>query len=315
MTTAKRTIAINQYDSFAIALTSLWVAFILDSRHGLGTLLYLKCSITPFIFMLLNMIGVGFLLMVDAECIFILRTIAVWERERRFMVFKIINMIAVLLPIDICFFQDIVPSMGECSIPGGIIYLDMKARSSVIAMYCLLAFELLALVLYRGFESHGGWKIKTRLMRGLICSFGSCPDHSWMHTYLLNGTAFSLGVILATIFLPFSVRHMIAEFVQSCLEEAVVINWTAGLRSLLYLSWSHKCTGTSGIRIVFLLVTMEWISLSQRSWQQPQMLWQTGGRLKESYYFNYVPTCYGLLRGFESIKYVFGMQLTGSVQP
>ncbi|KAG1819926.1 hypothetical protein EV424DRAFT_1616975 [Suillus variegatus] len=153
----------------------LWskVAFILDSRHGLGTLLYLKCSITPFIFMLLNMIGVGFLLMVDAECIFILRTIAVWERERRFMVFKIINMIAILLLIVVCFFQDIVPSMGECSIPGGIIYLDMKARSSVIAVYCLLAFgefELLALVLYRGFESHGGWKIENRLLSLLVSS-------------------------------------------------------------------------------------------------------------------------------------------------
>ncbi|KAG2107443.1 uncharacterized protein F5147DRAFT_205602 [Suillus discolor] len=221
---------------YYVALTSLWtydcilcmpdsVAFILDSRHGLGTLLYLKCSITPFVFMLLNMIVtflprgsstlcrwiyianicVGFLLMVDAECIFILRTIAVWERERRFMVFKIINMIAILLPIVVCFFQDIVPSMGECSIPGGIIHLDTKARSSVIAVYSLLAFgefELLALVLYRGFESHGGWKIENRLMRGLM-------RHNLL--YFSCSFAFSLGVILATIFLPFSAIHMIAE--------------------------------------------------------------------------------------------------------
>ncbi|KAG2049284.1 hypothetical protein BDR06DRAFT_961629 [Suillus hirtellus] len=114
-------------------------------------------------------------------------------------------MIVILLPIVVCFFQDIVPSMGECSIPGGILYLDTKARSSVIAVYCLLAFgefELLALVLYRGFESHGGWKIENRLMRGLM-------QHNLL--YFSCSFAFSLGVILATIFLPFSVIHMIAE--------------------------------------------------------------------------------------------------------
>ncbi|KAG1775202.1 hypothetical protein EV702DRAFT_1119332 [Suillus placidus] len=161
--------------------------------------------------------------MFSAECIFILREFAVWERVRRFVVFKIIVIIAHLIPIIVCF-QEFIPSLEECSIPGGVGYVDTKARSSVIAVYCLLVageLEILVWVLYRAFKNHGGWKIENRLMRGLVhhnllyfsCSFGSCPNHSRIYIYLLNDTAFSLGVILATIFLPFLVVHMIAEFV------------------------------------------------------------------------------------------------------
>ncbi|KAG2341840.1 hypothetical protein BDR05DRAFT_990764 [Suillus weaverae] len=212
---------------YYVALTSLWtydcilcmpdsVAFILDSRCGLGMVFYLACSHLPSAFMLLNMlltflprgsytlcrwiyitnICAGFLSMFSAECIFILRAFAVWQRERRFVVLKIIIIIAHLIPIIVCF-QEFIPSLEECSFPGGVGYVDTKARSLVIAVYCLLVvgeLEILACVLYRAFESHGGWKIENRLMRGLVhhnllyfsCSFGSCPN---------------LGVILATIFL------------------------------------------------------------------------------------------------------------------
>ncbi|KAG2141172.1 uncharacterized protein EDB93DRAFT_1160361 [Suillus bovinus] len=221
---------------YYVALTSFWiydfilcipdsVAFILDSRRGLGTLIYLKCSLYPSVFMLLNMlvtflpsgsytlcrwiyitnIFVGFMTMLYAECIFILRKIAVWERERNFMVFTIINIIAIVLPIVVCFFQEIVPSMGDCPIPGGVRYVDTKAKYSVIAVYCLLVvgeLELLLFVLYRAFKSHGGWKIKNRLMRSLM-------HHNLL--YFICSFAFSLGVILAAIFLPFLVLHMIAE--------------------------------------------------------------------------------------------------------
>ncbi|KAG2107478.1 uncharacterized protein F5147DRAFT_761299 [Suillus discolor] len=111
------------------ALTSLWVAFILDSRCGLGTVFYLACSLSPFVFMLLNMLG-----------IFILRTMAVWERDKRFVVFKIINIMAYLTPIFVFFFQKFIPSMDieECLIPGGIEFANTKERSTVIVVYCLL---------------------------------------------------------------------------------------------------------------------------------------------------------------------------------
>ncbi|KAG1872159.1 hypothetical protein F4604DRAFT_788056 [Suillus subluteus] len=120
------------------------------------------------------------------------------------MVFKIINVIAYLIPILVCFLE-FIPSVGECSIPGGVGYLDTKAKSSVIAVYCLLVageLEILVFVLYRAFESHGGWKIENRLMRGLI-------HHNLL--YFSCSFAFSLCVILATVFLPFPVVHMIAE--------------------------------------------------------------------------------------------------------
>ncbi|KAG2049279.1 hypothetical protein BDR06DRAFT_715856 [Suillus hirtellus] len=42
------------------------VAFILDSRYGLGTVFYFTCSLCPSIFMLLNMLGEHWI------CIFIL---------------------------------------------------------------------------------------------------------------------------------------------------------------------------------------------------------------------------------------------------
>lgn len=220
---------------YYVALTSLWtydciicmpdsVAFILDSRCGLGTVFYLSCSYLPSVFMLLNMlltllphgsytlcrfiyiinICVGFLSMFSAECIFILRTFAVWERERRFAVFKIINVTAYLIPIFVCF-AEFIPSVGECSIPGGIGYVDTKARSIVIAVYSLLVIgelETLVFVLYRTFRSHGGWKTKNRLIRGLV-------HHNLL--YFSCSFAFSLGIILATTFFPFPVMHMIAE--------------------------------------------------------------------------------------------------------
>ncbi|KAG2130678.1 hypothetical protein DEU56DRAFT_982031 [Suillus clintonianus] len=146
----------------------------------------------------------GFLSMFSGECIFILRTLAVWEQDRRFVVFKIINIIAYLVPI-IVLFSEFEVSAGECSIPGGIGYVNTRGRSSVIAVYCLLMLaelEILLRVLYRAFESHGGWRIENRLMRGLV-----------HHNLLYCGCsfAFSLGVVLATVYLPFPVVHVIAE--------------------------------------------------------------------------------------------------------
>ncbi|KAG2049280.1 hypothetical protein BDR06DRAFT_715868 [Suillus hirtellus] len=151
--------------------------------------------------------------MFSAEWIFMLRTMAVWERDKRFVVLKIINMMVYLTPIFVFFFQKFIPSMGECLIPWGIEYANTKVRSTVIVVYCVLVvgglgrylelelkYELeltaclsmhtlsdtLVCVLYRTFKSHGGWKIENRLVRSLVhhnllyfsCNFGSCPNHS-----------------------------------------------------------------------------------------------------------------------------------------
>ncbi|KAG1787096.1 uncharacterized protein HD556DRAFT_1411274 [Suillus plorans] len=138
----------------------------------------------------------GFLSMFSAEWIFMLRTMAVWERDKRFVVLKIINMMVYLIPIFVFFFQEFIPSMGECLIPGGIEYANTKERSTVIVVYCLLVvggLDTLVCVLYRTFKSHGGWNIENRLVRGLV-------HHNLL--YFSCSFAFSLGVILATIFLP-----------------------------------------------------------------------------------------------------------------
>lgn len=83
--------------------------------------------------------------------------------------------------------------------------MDTKARFSVVAVYLLLPvgeLEILVFVLYRAYKSHGSWKIENRLMRGLV-------HHNFL--YFCCSFAFSLGIILATVFLPFPVMHMIAE--------------------------------------------------------------------------------------------------------
>ena len=105
-----------------------------------------------------------------------------------------------------------------------------------------------------------------------------------LHAYLLNDTAVSLGVIFTTIFscsksmctfeaapLTFPITHMVAECILT--SEVMVTYSTTNIRSLFKLSWSHECTGTSGSHTVFLVASTERISLSQRSWQQPLILY------------------------------------------
>lgn len=72
--------------------------------------------------------------------------------------------------------------------------------------------EILFFLIYPAVKGHGGWDIDNRLMRGLLqhnlmyfsCSFGwflHITKHL-MHVYYV--IAFTLGVILTTIFLPVS---------------------------------------------------------------------------------------------------------------
>lgn len=109
-----------------VALTALWlydyilcipdaVEFIVESRWGLGMFLYLACSHLPFVFLSLNMLEVFppdaplplqvchsydvansyvlLLTMFFAECIFILRAFAVWERKRQLAIIAVVSII------------------------------------------------------------------------------------------------------------------------------------------------------------------------------------------------------------------------------
>jgi hypothetical protein len=72
--------------------------------------------------------------------------------------------------------------------------------------------EILAFLFYRALKGHGGWETDNRLMRGLMqhnlmyfsCSFGWLLHITKHLLHIHYVTAFTLGVILTTIFLPVS---------------------------------------------------------------------------------------------------------------
>ncbi|KAG0705661.1 hypothetical protein DFH29DRAFT_1067281 [Suillus ampliporus] len=214
------------------ALLRLNVEFIAESRWGLGTFLYLACSHLPFAYLLLDMlivfqpdapfplcrsyiiatVYIELLIMICAECIFLFRAYAVWERERWPAVFAIVTLIVYLVPIIVCL-QKITSSLsGKCWIPGAVGYLDMEIRSRLYVVYCLLAvaeLHVLLFLLYPIAKDYGGWESNNRLARGLML-------HNLL--YCGCGFAFSLSVVLTTIFLPFPVAHLVTQFVHSHLR-------------------------------------------------------------------------------------------------
>ncbi|OAX31881.1 hypothetical protein K503DRAFT_860574, partial [Rhizopogon vinicolor AM-OR11-026] len=146
---------------------------------------------------------VGFMAMFAAECIFIVRAYAVWEKKLK--TFTAISIIAYMTPITICFQQMTSSVSGECRIPGVIEHLGTMASSRWTAVYCLLVvaeFEILLLLVYRAVKSCG-WRIENRLMRDLV------QDNL---LYFCCGFVFSFCVILSMKFLPFPVAHIVLEF-------------------------------------------------------------------------------------------------------
>ncbi|KAG1821126.1 uncharacterized protein BJ212DRAFT_1337769 [Suillus subaureus] len=213
-----------------VALVTLWVydyilclpdaiTFLADSRWGLSTFLYLTCSHLPPVFMLLNMLGecplcrsyniantyVGTVLMICAECIFAVRAYAVWERGRWFAAVEIFAVFAYVASITVSLQQFNSRVSEPCWIPGISGYLDTETSTRIYVAFGLLAvaeLQTLLLLLYRVSKDRGGWGIDNRLMRGLM------KDNL---LYCGSGFAFSVSVILTTIFVPFPVGHMLAE--------------------------------------------------------------------------------------------------------
>ncbi|KAG1833119.1 hypothetical protein EV424DRAFT_1533252 [Suillus variegatus] len=214
-----------------VALTVLWIECIVESQWGLATLFYLACSHLPFVFVSLDMltlfrpdapyplcrsyeiVNIWALSTLFAECIFILRAFAVWERGRWYAIFTIISIIAYLVPIFI-YIREVWSVSGECWIPGAFGYLDTLSKN-VYVVYSLLALaelEILLFLLYRAVKGHDGWKIHNRLIRGLL---------QQNLLYFSCSIALGLGVILTTFYLPFAFAHVVAEY-QVVLQSIMV---------------------------------------------------------------------------------------------
>ncbi|KAG1748175.1 hypothetical protein EDB19DRAFT_247989 [Suillus lakei] len=199
-----------------VALVSLWlydyilclpdaVTFLVESRWGLGTFLYLTCSHLPFAFLILNMLDVGILTVVCAESIFILRAYAVWERKRWIAACAVLSTIAYLVPGTVCLHEFNLSVSEPCWIPGVSGYPDTETSIKISVAFGLLIvaeLQILLFLLYRTVKSHGGWRIDNRLMLSLL-------RHNLL--YCACGFGFSLSVILTAIFLPFPVEHMLAQ--------------------------------------------------------------------------------------------------------
>ncbi|KAG2140083.1 hypothetical protein DEU56DRAFT_798533 [Suillus clintonianus] len=157
---------------------------------------------------------IGFLVILCAECIFVLRSIAVWERKRLVMALQFSSIIVYTVLVIMCFKQYSSAS-GECRIFGFVEYLDTKTSTPLIVVYCLAIvaqLQILLLVLYRAVKSRGDRGIGNRLMLGLV------RDNL---LYFVCSFPLNLGMILAIIFLPSPAAHLISEF--STILQAVLV--------------------------------------------------------------------------------------------
>lgn len=148
---------------------------------------------------------VGTMSMVCAECIFVIRAYAVWEQGRWFAAVEIFAVIAYVVPITVSLQQFNSRVSEPCWVPGISGYLDTETSTRIFIAFGLLAIaeiQTLLLLLYRVIKSQGGWGVDNRLMRGLM------KDNL---LYCGCGFAFSVSIIITTIFFPFPVGHMLAE--------------------------------------------------------------------------------------------------------
>ncbi|OJA17356.1 hypothetical protein AZE42_09592 [Rhizopogon vesiculosus] len=221
-----------------VALSSLWVydfilcipesvAYLVESQWGLSTWPYLACRHLPFAFVLLNMLNVfhpdalpslcrsyiiantyiGYLIIFCAECIFIVRANVVWENK--LVVFTIISIMAYLVPITICF-QEIISSTS------GVWTSDYSPAQAQLFTYDRNR-RMLDPRDYRISGQGGKIQIDSCVLLANGCRVGF---NKYPHS-LLNITVSSLSVILAIVFLPFPVAHIVAEF-QVVLQTVLV---------------------------------------------------------------------------------------------
>jgi hypothetical protein len=253
-----------------VALVTVWVydyilclpdavAFIADSRWGLSTLLYLTCSHLPLALMLLNMLVVfqpdipihlcrsyniantyvGTVSMVCAECIFVIRAYAVWERGRWFATVETFAVFAYVVPITVSMQQFNSRVSEPCWTPGITGYLDAETSTRIYVAFGLLAMaelQTLLLLLYRASKGRGGWGMDNRLMRSLM------KDNL---LYCGCGLAFSVSIILSTNFFPFPVGHLLMEclvVVQALLVTRMHRGFWGSERAFYYIATDISLT-------------------------------------------------------------------------
>ncbi|KAG1847307.1 hypothetical protein DFJ58DRAFT_730186 [Suillus subalutaceus] len=155
-------------------------------------------------------LDIGFLTIFFAECIFVLRALAVYHRDRKWVVFMTIFVIVHLVPMIVCFYKFASLLSGECSIPGFIRYVDTKEKILVLVMYILLAsgeLGILLFLLHRTVDFRSsGWKIDNRLKRGLL-------HHNLL--YFGWSCAFFAGLGLTSRISSIPAAHIVAQFVYS----------------------------------------------------------------------------------------------------
>lgn len=143
--------------------------------------------------------------MTCAECIFVVRAYAVWERGRWFAALETFAVVAYLVPITVSMQQFNSRVSEPCWIPGVTGYLDRETSTRIYVAFGLLAMaelQTLSLLWYRVVKGLGGWGMDNRLMRGLM------KDNLM---YCSCGFAFSVSVVVTTVFFPFTVGHMLLE--------------------------------------------------------------------------------------------------------
>ncbi|KAG2064302.1 hypothetical protein BDR04DRAFT_279997 [Suillus decipiens] len=212
-----------------VSTTVIWVydyiitfhdelAFIQKSRWGKVKILYLLCRYLPFVLLAadtyqvlqpalpLSLCQTYFeinswlegITLVAAECMFILRTYAIWGRSRRILIILLGCFFAILIPVVyilITFGNSVTTS--EPPIPNITSCYNVGESRIIVAAYVLLVvaeFEIISFTLYRSIKNYKSVANDNPLLNILI-------QHNIF--YFICGLFFSLLVILAIALLPF----------------------------------------------------------------------------------------------------------------
>ncbi|KAG2363496.1 hypothetical protein BDR07DRAFT_915559 [Suillus spraguei] len=226
-----------------VSTTVIWVydyiitfddelAFIQKSRWGKVKILYLLCRYLPFLLLAadtyqvlqpalpLSLCQTYFeinswlegITLVAAECMFILRTYAIWGRSRRVLIILFGCFFAILIPVVyilITFGNSVTTS--EPPIPNITSCYNVGESRIIVAAYVLLVvgeFEILSFTLYRSIKNYKSVANNNPLLNILI-------QHNIF--YFICGLFFSLLVILAIGLLPVRVHILQLGFMLLCL--------------------------------------------------------------------------------------------------
>jgi hypothetical protein len=231
-----------------VSTTVIWVydyiitfddelAFIQKSKWGKVKMLYLLCRYLPFVLLAtdtyqvlqpalpLSLCQTYFdinswlegITLVAAECMFILRTYAIWGRNRRILITLLCSFAVILIPvIYILFSFGNSITISDPPIPNITSCYNVGESRIVIAAYILLVvgeFEIISFTLYRSIRHYKSLANDNPLLNILV-------QHNIF--YFVCGLFFSLLVILTIGLLP-SVYGDMASNLQVTIHPLLVI--------------------------------------------------------------------------------------------